>query len=217
MRVVLLGAPGSGKGTQGERITKKYGIPQFSSGDILRKAIREGTELGVKAKGCINKGNLVPDSVIVDVMAVRLAEADCRNGFILDGFPRTIGQAKGLDDILNKIKSRLDAVICINVSEESVVERLGGRRQCPKCSAIYHVEYQPPAKSGICDKCGFDLYQRDDDKEETIKNRLKIYRSETAPLLDYYKDILHNIDGARDPSEVFKDVSSLIDSFAKRL
>lgn len=213
MRVVLLGAPGSGKGTQGERITKKYGIPQLSTGDILRKAIREGTELGAKAKGFINKGELVPDLVIVGLMAARLAEADCRNGYILDGFPRTIGQAKGLDEILKKMKFRLDAAICINVSEESVVLRLGGRRQCSKCSTIYHVEFQPPKKTGICDKCGSELYQRDDDKEETIRNRLKIYRSETAPLMDYYKDILHDVDGARDPAEVFKDVSSLIEKF----
>lgn len=211
MRIVLLGAPGSGKGTQGSRIAKKYGIPQLSTGDILRAAIRNKTPLGQKADVYMNRGSLVPNELILDLMAGRMKEADCRNGYILDGFPRTVPQAEGLDKILAGGGIKLDAVINIGVSESDVLARLGGRRQCEKCGAVYHVEFSPSKQGDKCDKCSGPLYQRDDDKDATIKNRLRVYNEETAPLIGYYKDVLHNVAGSGDVEKIFAEISSLID------
>lgn len=210
MKLVLLGAPGSGKGTQGEKIAKKYNIPQLSTGDILRRAIKDGTELGKKADAFMSRGELVPNNLILDLMSMRIQEQDCKNGYILDGFPRTVEQAEGLDKILTEHGMKIDAVINIDVSEGEVVKRLCGRRQCSKCGAIYHIEFSPSKKGAFCDKCSAFLYQRDDDKEETIKNRLKVYKEKTAPLINYYEGVLKNIDGSKDPSEVFSKISSLI-------
>jgi len=210
MKLVLLGAPGSGKGTQGEKIAAKYKIPQLSTGDILRAAIRQDTKLGKEAAKFMNRGALVPDRFLLDLMADRMVEADCKNGYILDGFPRTVAQASGLGEILKSADAKLDAVINIDVPESEVVKRLGGRRQCLKCSAVYHVDFAP-SKGAFCDKCGGELYRRDDDKEETIKNRLRVYREETAPLADYYKDVLKTVDGRGDSAAVFARISSLID------
>lgn len=214
MKLVLLGAPGSGKGTQGERIAKKYNIPQVSTGDLLRAAIRDNTPLGVKAKEYMDQGKLVPDQLILDVMAVRMNDSDCRNGYILDGFPRTIAQAEGLDKLLAGKKVKLDAVLNIVVSDEDVVKRLGGRRQCKKCSAVYHVQFSPPKNANVCNKCGGELYQRDDDKDVTIKNRLKVYKDQTAPLINYYKGLVKDVNGVGNTEEIFGKVSSLIDNLA---
>ncbi len=208
MRLVLLGPPGCGKGTQGEKISKKYNIPRFSTGDILRAAIKNGTPLGKKAATFMNRGELVPDELVVDLMAEPIASHS--QGFILDGFPRTVGQALGLVKILEKNGIELDAVVNITVAEDAVVKRLGGRRQCSKCGALYHIEYSPSKKDGVCDKCSGSLYQRDDDKEETIRNRLRAYKNETAPLVDYYKTIIKNVDGNGKEEEVFSRISSLI-------
>ncbi len=216
MRLVLLGAPGSGKGTQGERIAKKYGIPQLSTGDILRGAVRDKTELGNLAASYMNKGELVPDAVILDLMADRITQADCAAGYILDGFPRTLEQGRGLDRMLEKAGQKLDAAINIDVNDAEVVKRLGGRRSCPKCGAVYHIEFSKPATSDACDRCGSALYQRDDDKEETIRNRLAVYAAQTAPLIDYYKSILHTIDGTKNAESVFNSICSLIEKIVAR-
>ncbi|PIR17284.1 MAG: adenylate kinase [Deltaproteobacteria bacterium CG11_big_fil_rev_8_21_14_0_20_49_13] len=211
MKLVLLGAPGSGKGTQGERIAKNYGIPQLSTGEILRSAIKNGTPLGKKAEVFMNKGELVANELVLDLMSARIDEPDCNKGYILDGFPRTIEQAKGLADLLTKKGVALDAVINIDVSDDEVIKRLSGRRMCSKCGAIFHVAFSPSSKGAICDKCGGELYQRDDDKETTILNRMKVYKEKTKALIDFYKKELKNIDGSKNPADVFKDICSLID------
>lgn len=211
MKLVLLGAPGSGKGTQGERIAKNYGIPQLSTGEILRSAIKNGTPLGKKAEVFMNKGELVTNELVLDLMSARVDEPDCKKGYILDGFPRTIEQAKGLADLLTKKGTALDAVINIDVSDDEVIKRLSGRRMCSKCGAIFHVAFSPSSKGAICDKCGGELYQRDDDKEGTILNRMKVYKEKTKALIDFYKKELKNIDGSKNPADVFKDICSLID------
>lgn len=211
MIIVLLGAPGSGKGTQGERIAAKLGIPKLSSGDILRANIRNKTPLGKEAEGYMSKGNLVPNKLVLDMMKDRLNAADCKNGYILDGFPRTVPQAEGLDEILRSLGSKIDVALNIDVSDDEVIKRLGGRRQCTKCSAVYHIEFSPSSKGNLCDKCGGELYQRDDDKEATIRNRLKVYKAETAPLMDYYKAILKDVDGSGKADDIYKKVGSLID------
>lgn len=211
MRLVLLGAPGSGKGTQGERIAKRYNIPQLSTGEILREAIRAGTPLGKKAAEYMNRGELVPDALILEMMSSRIDAPDCSKGYILDGFPRTIEQAEGLDRILAQRGVRVDAVINIDVPETEIIRRLGGRRTCRKCGAIFHNEFSPSKNGPLCDKCGGELYRRDDDKDDTIKNRIRVYKEKTAPLLEYYKDVVKNIGGSRDPADVFNDISSLID------
>jgi len=211
MNLILLGAPGSGKGTQGEKISRKYGIIQLSTGDILRGAIRNGTELGKKAAEYMNKGALVPNELILDLMSVRMKEQDCRNGYILDGFPRTVPQAEGLDVILKNASSKINAVVNIAVTEAEVLKRLGGRRQCSKCGSVYHVAFAPSKNGAICDKCDGELYQRDDDKDATIRNRLKVYNEQTAPLIDYYKGLLINVDGTLGADDVFANICSLID------
>ena len=202
--LVFLGAPGAGKGTQAKRISEKYGIPHISTGDILRANIKAGTELGKLAKCYIDKGALVPDEVIIKVMESRLAEADCKNGYLLDGFPRTIEQAKALDKIT-------DVTLAVNivVDNDAVVARIAGRRMCV-CGESYHVSAHP---SDVCDKCGAKLYQRDDDKEETVKSRLEVYERQTAPLIEYYsaKGVLRDVDGMKDVADVTSEIVKVID------
>ena len=184
MRLILLAAPGAGKGTQADILSKHFSIPTISTGAILRKSIKDGTELGLIAKQYIDDGNLVPDSVMIDVMKLRLAEDDCKNGFILDGFPRTIAQA----DALESAGINIDYVLNIDVPDEKIIERLSGRLECSKCAATFHKEYCKPQKEGVCDKCGGELVVRNDDKPETVKSRLNTYHSTTEPLLQYYEE-----------------------------
>ncbi len=196
MRVIFLGPPGAGKGTQAAKIREKYEVAHISTGDILRANVKEGTELGRKASEYMNAGKLVPDEVIIGMMKERLQERDCTKGFILDGFPRTVPQAEALDRLLADLGLDLDATILFNVDDEIVVERLSGRRMCRKCGAIYHVTFHPTRVEGVCDVCGGEIYQRDDDREEVIRNRLAVYHDQTAPLIDYYrgKKLLRDVD-----------------------
>ncbi len=183
MKLILLGAPGAGKGTQAEIICEKFNIPTISTGNILREAIKNGTEMGLKAKSYIDNGNLVPDSVVIGIIADRLAKDDCKNGFILDGFPRTIPQAEALDEM----GTQIDCALSIEVADEKIMQRLSGRRVCGSCGASYHIDYKKPEKDGICDACGERLVQRNDDKPETIADRLDVYHKQTEPLKDYYR------------------------------
>jgi adenylate kinase len=203
-RVVLLGPPGAGKGTQAKLLEENFSACQISTGDILRKAVAERTALGREASEYINRGALVPDSVIVNLVAERLKEKDCEKGFILDGFPRTIPQATSLDAILNQRGIRLSAVLSVRVPHNVIIERLAGRRTCRNCGALSHVVFTPPKKEGVCDRCGGALFQRDDDREETIANRLKVYEDQTAPLVDYYRGqgLLREIDGVGDVDQI---------------
>jgi adenylate kinase len=203
-RVVLLGPPGAGKGTQAKLLQDEFGAVQISTGDILRKAVAEQTPLGKEAAGYINRGALVPDDVIVNLVAERLKEKDCERGFILDGFPRTIPQAERLDEILKRMGLSLNCVLSVQVPREVIIERLAGRRTCKSCGALCHVVFDPPRKSGICDRCGGELFQRDDDREETIANRLNVYEAQTAPLVDYYRKqgLLRDIDGVGEIAEI---------------
>jgi len=183
MKLILLGAPGAGKGTQAEIISEKYNIPTISTGNIIRAALKNGTEMGLKAKSYIDAGNLVPDDVVIGIIKERLAESDCANGYILDGFPRTIPQAEALDNL----GFAIDAALSIEVADEEIVKRMSGRRVCEKCGASYHTEYKKPAKDGVCNLCGAALVIRKDDEAETVKNRLNVYHEQTEPLKDYYK------------------------------
>ena len=213
MRIIMLGAPGAGKGTQASRISEKYGIPQISTGDILRSAVREGTELGKKAKEYMDRGELVPDEIVIGIVRERIVQDDCKKGFILDGFPRTVVQAEALDKMLEELGLSIDYVINIDVPEEEIVKRLTGRRTCRNCQAMYHVIFNPPKKDNVCDKCGGELYQRDDDKEETIRARLEVYKKQTAPLIDYYskKGKLVNIDGTKSIDEIFEEIVRVLE------
>jgi len=204
MRMILLGPPGAGKGTQAKDLVEKYKIPQISTGDILRKNLAEKTPLGLEAKKYMDKGELVPDSVVVGIVKERLKEADCAKGYILDGFPRTVPQAEELDKALADMSTPLDKVLSIDVPDSELVARLSGRRTCRSCQEGYHVMFKKPKVEGKCDKCGGELYQRDDDKEESIKNRLKVYQASTAPLIDYYKakGLLRGVDGVGDMKEI---------------
>ncbi|RLA86133.1 MAG: adenylate kinase [Deltaproteobacteria bacterium] len=197
MNLVLLGPPGSGKGTQAKRLSERLGIPHISTGDILREAVREGTALGKEAKRFMDEGKLVPDEVVIGIVKERLRGEDCEKGAIFDGFPRTVAQAEALDRIMEELGRRVDRVIDIEVSEEEVLRRLTGRRTCKNCGAMYHVVFNPPKEPGVCDRCGGELYQRDDDREETIRERLRVYREQTEPLIDYYrsKGILYSVKG----------------------
>jgi len=188
MKVVLLGAPGSGKGTQAVKISEWYGIPHISTGDIFRSNIKEGTELGKKAKDYIDKGMLVPDEVTIDIVSDRLKKPDCENGFVLDGFPRTVNQAEKLDEILTKSEISLDVVLNIEVPDSTIITRMGGRRVCTKCGMSYHVVFNPPAEGDVCKSCGEAVVQREDDKEETVLQRLTTYHKQTEPLIEYYKN-----------------------------
>ena len=212
MKIVMLGAPGAGKGTQANMIAEKYNIPHISTGDIFRANIKNGTELGKEAKGYMDKGQLVPDVLTVKLLLDRVAQADCKNGYVLDGFPRTIPQAEVLDSELTKNGEKLDYAIDVDVPDENIIHRMGGRRACLKCGATYHVEYVPPKKEGICDVCGSELVLRDDDKPETVKNRLKVYHDQTQPLIEYYtkQNVLHSVDGTQDVNKVFSDITEML-------
>lgn len=214
MYFVLLGPPGAGKGTQAARIEAKYQIPHVATGDIFRREIKNETALGKKAKSYIDQGDLVPDEVTIDMVKKRLNESDCEEGFILDGFPRTINQADALSEIMAELNIELDAVLNIKVGNKEVVKRLSQRRICSECSATYHLEFDPPAQKGICDKCSGELYQRDDDQEETIKERLKVYQEKTAPLVEYYQDkeLLKFVDGEQDFDEVFAQIKEITEA-----
>ncbi len=216
MNLILLGPPGSGKGTQAKLIVEKYGIPQISTGDMLREAVAKGTELGKIAKKYMDAGQLVPDEVVIGIVKERLQEPDCEKGFILDGFPRTIPQAEALDKILEELGKKIDAVINIQVPEEEVVKRIVNRRTCRKCGAVYHLIYNPPKEDNKCDKCGGELYQRDDDKEETVRQRYKVYKEQTEPLVEYYakKGVLYNIDGTKSIEEVFNEIDKILQKLA---
>ncbi len=186
VNIILLGAPGAGKGTQGKNLSEHYGIAQIATGDILREHVREKTALGLKAKEYMDKGMLVPDDIVVDMVVRRIEMKDCNDGFILDGFPRNTAQAKTIESVLKEMDKEIGCVIGIEVKKKELLRRLGGRRVCKKCSTSYHVIFNPPVNIGMCDKCGSEIYQRDDDKEETIEARLKVYSDETFPLIEYY-------------------------------
>ena len=212
MNLVLMGLPGAGKGTQAERIVEKYNIPHISTGDMFRAAMKEETELGLQAKSFIDKGELVPDEVTIGIVHERLGKNDCQKGFLLDGFPRTVAQADALEGILSELNKQIDYVINIEVNKDILMERLTGRRICKQCGATYHLVFNPPAIEGKCDKCGGELYQRADDNEETVANRLEVNLQQTQPLLDFYneKGYLRNIDGEQDIDMVFNDVDQLV-------
>ena len=205
MKIVMLGAPGAGKGTQADKIAEKYNIPHISTGDIFRSNIKAGTELGKKAKSFIDQGLLVPDEVTIGMLLDRIHEADCENGYILDGFPRTIPQAESLTAALKENGEAIDFALDVEVPDANIVNRMAGRRACLKCGATYHTEFAAPKKEGICDKCGSDLVLRDDDKPETVQKRLEVYHEQTHPLIDYYKKkgVLHAIDGTLSMETVF--------------
>lgn len=213
MNLIFLGPPGAGKGTQAKRVAEKYGIPQISTGDMLREAVAKGTELGKKAKEYMDKGELVPDEVVIGIVKERLQQPDCEKGFILDGFPRTLAQAEALDEMLKELNKKIDAVINIVVPEEEVVKRITNRRTCRNCGAVYHLIYAPPKEDNKCDKCGGELYQRDDDKEETVRERYRVYRENTEPLIDYYrkKGILYDVDGTKDIEGVWKEIEAILE------
>jgi adenylate kinase len=217
MNLILLGAPGAGKGTQAKKIVEKYNIPHIATGDILREAVAKGTELGKKAKEYMDKGQLVPDEVVIGIVKERLKQPDCENGFLLDGFPRTLNQAEALDEMLKELGKEIDAVIYIDVPEEEVVKRIVNRRTCKNCGAVYHLIYAPPKEENKCDKCGGELYQRDDDKEETVRQRFKVYMDNTAPLIDYYekKGNLYRVDGTKSIDEVFVEIEDTLKKIAK--
>jgi adenylate kinase len=208
VKVVFLGPPGAGKGTQAKVIAEAAAIPHISTGDILREAVARETDLGKRAKAFMDSGGLVPDDLVVAMVADRLSRPDCAKGFILDGFPRTVPQAQALSSTLSGMKASLDAVVYFKVDVEQVVERLSGRRMCRKCNANYHVAFMPPKKAGICDKCGGELYQRDDDKPETIRRRLKVYYGQTAELIEYYRQraLLREVDASASPEAVLVGV-----------
>lgn len=213
MRIVLLGAPGAGKGTQAKKLIEKYGIPQISTGDLLRAAVAAGTQLGKEAKSYMDKGELVPDSVVLGMVEERLKQDDCKKGYILDGFPRNTAQAEALDKMLGSLNMPLDAALSVDVPFEDLMKRLTGRRTCKSCGQMYNVYFSPPKKEGVCDKCGGELFQRDDDKEETIKKRLEVYSAQTEPLIDYYKKkgILKTVAGVGSIDEIFKNVCAVLE------
>ena len=212
MKIIMLGAPGAGKGSQASRIAKEYQLPHISTGDIFRANLKEETELGKRAKSFMDKGELVPDDITIAMLLDRIHKEDCKNGYILDGFPRTIPQAEALKEALAKKDEKIDLALDVEASDELIIKRMAGRRTCPTCGAIYHIVTLPPKTDGICDRCGADLIQRKDDNEETVKNRLKIYHEVTEPLISYYKKegILEEIDGAEELDKVFEKVKRII-------
>lgn len=212
MKIVMLGAPGAGKGTQAIKIADKYDIPHISTGDIFRANIKGGTELGQKAKSYIDKGELVPDEVTIGMLLDRIAQDDCKNGYVLDGFPRTIPQAESLTEALKSQGDKIDFALNIDVPDEAIIERMSGRRACPKCGATYHIVYAAPKTENTCDKCGTDLIIRSDDKPETVKDRLNVYHQQTEPLIAYYKaaGVLREVDGTQELPKVFEDVVAIL-------
>ncbi|MCQ2535284.1 MAG: adenylate kinase [Clostridia bacterium] len=212
MKIIMLGAPGAGKGTQAKMIAEKYSIPHVSTGDIFRANIKNGTDLGKEAKSYMDKGELVPDELTVRILLDRVAQEDCKNGYVLDGFPRTIPQAEVLQSELNKQGTDVDFAINVDVPDENIIKRMSGRRACVTCGATYHIEHVPPKTEGICDKCGSELILRDDDKEETVKNRLSVYHDQTQPLIDFYsaKGVLKNVDGTVDMMDVFNAITNIL-------
>ena len=212
MKIIMLGAPGAGKGTQAKMIAEKYGVPHISTGDIFRANIKNQTELGMEAKKYMDEGKLVPDELTVKILLDRVAKEDCANGYVLDGFPRTIPQAEVLTEALEKLNDAVDYAIDVDVLDENIVKRMSGRRACVNCGATYHIVHIPPKTENICDKCGSELILRDDDKPETVLNRLKVYHDQTQPLIDYYteKGILRTVDGTKDMKDVFEDIVKIL-------
>ena len=213
MKIVMLGAPGAGKGTQAIMISEKFGLPHISTGDIFRSNIKNGTELGKEAKKYMDEGRLVTDELTVRILLDRVSREDCAGGYVLDGFPRTIPQAEVLTKELSAMGDAIDFALNIDVPDENIVNRMSGRRSCPSCGATYHIQYVPPKKEGICDECGNALILRDDDKPETVLNRLKVYHEQTQPLIDYYNaaGVLRTIDGTRDVDTVFNEICSILE------
>ena len=212
MKIIMLGAPGAGKGTQADKICAKYNIPHISTGDIFRANIKNNTELGQKAKSYMDKGELVPDELVVDLVVDRIKADDCTNCYVLDGFPRTIPQAEALDAALAAINDKVDYAINVEVPDENIINRMSGRRACVACGATYHIVHIPTKVDGVCDKCGAELILRDDDKPETVKNRLNVYHEQTQPLIDYYtaKNVLHEVDGTKAMEDVFSSIVSIL-------
>ena len=214
MYILLMGPPGAGKGTQAANLVKKYKIPHISTGDMFRAAVKEGTELGKKAKACMDAGKLVPDDITIGIVRERLAKPDCAKGFILDGFPRTVEQAQALDEILDSLSVRLTRVVDISVPKEALIERAVGRRVCRKCGTAFHVKFHPTKKDGICDECGGETYQRADDSEETMQSRLSVYDEQTKPLIGYYRKtgVYRAIDGSQSMDKVFSDTVACLEA-----
>ena len=212
MKIVMLGAPGAGKGTQAKKIADLCKVPHISTGDIFRANIKQGTELGKKAKTYMDAGELVPDELVCDLVVDRIQQDDCTEGFILDGFPRTIPQAESLTNALNAIEQKMEYALNIDVPDENIIHRMAGRRACVGCGATYHVEFNPPKVQDVCDVCGEELVLRDDDKPETVTNRLNVYHEQTKPLIDYYEKqgIVHTIDGTQTMEEVFSDIRKIL-------
>lgn len=212
MKIIMLGAPGAGKGTHAKKITEKFGIPAISTGDIFRENIKNGTELGKKAKEYMDAGNLVPDELVCDLVVDRLKQDDCKNGYILDGFPRTIPQAEALDKALAANNEAVDFAINVEVPDENIINRMSGRRACVGCGATYHIQFNAPKVEGVCDTCGEKLILRDDDKPETVKNRLSVYHEQTQPLIDYYskKGVLAEVDGTQSMDDVFNAIVNVL-------
>lgn len=212
MKIVMLGAPGAGKGTQAKRIAAKFSIPHISTGDIFRANIKNNTPLGAKAKSYMDKGELVPDELVIELIMDRFAQDDCVNGYVLDGFPRTIPQAEELDKALKSVNDNLDYAIDVEVPDDNIINRMSGRRACVNCGATYHIVHNPPKVENVCDTCNGELILRDDDKPETVKNRLDVYHSQTEPLLKYYteKGILYTVDGTQDMDTVFDSICKIV-------
>lgn len=212
MKIIMLGAPGAGKGTQAKKIADRYGIPHISTGDIFRANIKNDTELGKKAKSYMDAGNLVPDSLTLELVMDRIHQADCQNGYVFDGFPRTIPQAEALEEALAADGQSIDFAIDIEVPDENIVTRMSGRRACLSCGATYHTVFAPPKAEGVCDRCGGELTIRDDDRPETVNKRLGVYHQQTQPLIDFYQDkgCLAQVDGTKDVEEVFQDICELL-------
>ena len=212
MKIIMLGAPGAGKGTQAKKIAAKYQIPHISTGDIFRANIRNGTELGMKAKAFMDAGGLVPDEITIGMLLDRIHEADCENGYVLDGFPRTIPQAESLTQALAGMDEKIDYAVNVDVPDENIISRMSGRRACLNCGATYHIVYNPPKQEGVCDVCGDKLVLRDDDKPETVQKRLSVYHDQTQPLIEYYEKagVLKQVDGTQDMEAVFQDIVKIL-------